>query len=345
VTLASEALAFEAFGLSLRVTAPLPGIAVRQRPPRPEADVRIWLQCEPPLPERSTIESCVRYVSPERADSGQPNVVVRTLLAGAFLEVRYGDGVCFLIDKDGEDLWVSWPEDRTLEDAVVYLFGPALALALRLRQITCLHASAVVIDDAAVVFLGPAGAGKSTTAAAFRKLGFTVLADDVVALTPGEDGYVAQPAHPQLRLWPDTVAGLYGSADALPRLVPTDPVWDKRFLPLEGDALHHAAVPVGAIYTLETSLGGDDDLPIAPLTPRSALITLASNTYLNYLLNAETRAADFRVLTWIARHVPMRTAHVGRDLRHINRLTDAILRDFRTCRDSSAPSGGVTPLS
>ena len=46
------------------------------------------------------------------------------------------------------------------------------------------------------------------------------------------DGRVhVQPAYPQLRLWPDSVAMLYGAPDVLPPLTPT---WDKRALALTG---------------------------------------------------------------------------------------------------------------
>ena len=42
-----------------------------------------------------------------------------------------------------------------------------MGFVMLLRGIVCLHASAIAIDDEAIALLGPAGSGKSTTAAAF----------------------------------------------------------------------------------------------------------------------------------------------------------------------------------
>ena len=43
-----------------------------------------------------------------------------------------------------------------------------------------------------------------------------VLADDIVALSEQGEILRVRPAYPQLRLWPESVAFLYGSSDALP---------------------------------------------------------------------------------------------------------------------------------
>ena len=94
---------------------------------------------------------------------------------------------------------------------------------------SCLHASAVAIEGRAVAIVGPSGAGKSSTAAAFARLGYPVLSDDIVALTGDGQRFHVQPAYPRVRLWPSAVTSLFGSRDALPRIVPD---WEKRYLPL-----------------------------------------------------------------------------------------------------------------
>jgi dephospho-CoA kinase len=58
-----------------------------------------------------------------------------------------------------------------------------------LRGVVCLHASAVAIGDEAIALLGPAGSGKSTTAAAFAERGYSVLAEDVVTLDDRGDHF------------------------------------------------------------------------------------------------------------------------------------------------------------
>src|SRR5262249_22183040 len=138
----------------------------------------------------------------------------------------------------------------TLEDTATYLLGPVLGFILRLRGVTCLHASAVAICDQAIAILGPAGAGKSTTAASFARAGYKVLTDDIVALDERGDAFLVQPAYPRVRLWSESVNALFGTEDALPLLTPT---WDKRYLDLQANisCFQEHPLPLAAIYLLD----------------------------------------------------------------------------------------------
>jgi hypothetical protein len=83
-----------------------------------------------------------------------------------------------------------------------------LASAARL----VLHASAVEIRGRAVGFVGPAGAGKSTIAAALVRRGATTLTDDALVIDARRSRPLAVPAYPGLRLWPDSRAIVGASA-------------------------------------------------------------------------------------------------------------------------------------
>ena len=81
------------------------------------------------------------------------------------------------------------------------LLGPALVLALALRGVWCLHASAAVFGGRTFVFLGESGQGKSTLAAYLsgeRK--WRLVADDILPVTIGPAGMVAWPHFPQRKL-------------------------------------------------------------------------------------------------------------------------------------------------
>ncbi|HVR38367.1 MAG TPA: hypothetical protein VMU84_04675, partial [Thermoanaerobaculia bacterium] len=99
----------------------------------------------------------------------------------------YADKTRFVVARDGSAIWCTW--ETTAEDAATYLLGPILAFVVRLRGALALHASAVLVDDRAIVFAAPPGGGKSTLAAAFARRGHAVLADDVVRLEPGRRAY------------------------------------------------------------------------------------------------------------------------------------------------------------
>jgi hypothetical protein len=67
----------------------------------------------------------------------------------------------------------------------------ALPLAATLRGLEVMHAAGVVLDGRAVLLIGPAGAGKSSLAAALVRAGGQLLGDDVVALRLSEGALVA----------------------------------------------------------------------------------------------------------------------------------------------------------
>jgi hypothetical protein len=82
------------------------------------------------------------------------------------------------------------------------LAGPALVLALALRGIWCLHASAALYNGDLIVFLGESGQGKSTLAAylATDNPGWCRVADDILPVTINSGGVMAWPRFPQLKL-------------------------------------------------------------------------------------------------------------------------------------------------
>ena len=98
------------------------------------------------------------------------------------------------------------------------LLGPALVLALALRGVWCLHASAAVFGGHTFVFLGESGQGKSTLAAYLsgeRK--WRLVADDILPVTIGPAGMVAWPHFPQRKLSMQAQPGT-----RLPKWLPVD---------------------------------------------------------------------------------------------------------------------------
>jgi len=98
------------------------------------------------------------------------------------------------------------------------LSGICLILALALRRIFVLHASAVLHNGAAIAFAGDSGAGKSTLAAHAESASMTAfkrLADDLLPLCLDEaNGISVRPSFPQLKLTageqtPSTLHGEY----------------------------------------------------------------------------------------------------------------------------------------
>jgi hypothetical protein len=268
------------------------------------------------------------YVSPNCNEQGHPTLRVGTFAEGAYFVLVYGDGVRFAVGRFGREVWMDWPETSTLEDAATYLMGPVMGFVLRLRGTVSLHASAVGIGDRAIAFVGEGGAGKSTTAAAFACIGYGVLSDDLVPLADEGDRFLAKPGYPRVNLWPDSVRGLLGSEDALPRITPT---WEKRFLAL-GEGSHRfedRPLPLGAVYVLAPRDSGAPERSFETMTPSSALITLVANTYVNYLLDAKMRGHEFDVLSRLVAGVPVITVKPPDDPSRLREFCEAIATDAR----------------
>jgi hypothetical protein len=320
------------FGLQVWSNQPIPGL-----PPLPGVagiDVRVWLGVMPANSGNGGgAASQAFYASGSHSAGEEPVLQVWRVAGGKYFRFQYRDGTEFLIERSGTEIWSTWPEPWTLEDTAVYLLGPVFGFLLRLRGVVCLHASAVAVDGRAVVLLGPAGAGKSTTAAAFAGSGFPVLSDDIVAIEERREGFLVHPGNPRLRLWPDSVRALFGTPDALPRLTPN---WDKLYLDLSpGSRFEPRSLPLDSVYVLRERQDNGVSPCITGVTAREGLIDLIANTYANNLLDPGMRAHEFRLLSRLGASVPLRRVLPHSDPTSLSRLCEVILDDHR-CRTSLA---------
>lgn len=262
------------------------------------------------------------YASPYQDELGNPALTIWKLAGSRYLRLAYLDGTQFWLDREGREVWTTWPDNLTLEDTATYLLGPVLGILLRLRGVTCLHASAVAFGETAVAFVGSEGAGKSTTAAALARRGHAVLSDDVVALAERKGSFFVHPAYPYLSLWPESVKSLYGSAEALPRFSAN---YEKRCLSLPKQELRfeERALPLAAIYILGDRRG--DPAPmVEELTPQKAFLSLVANTFATNTLDNGMRAKEFEILSRLAPRVPIRALYAHQDAGRLGDLCDLL---------------------
>jgi hypothetical protein len=323
------------FGLKVRSNLPIPGLALHGTN-SDAVDVELHLGILPNSKGEIPADSEeLTYTSSYTDENGNPALRIWKTAGGEFLRLAYYDGVQFWLEREGKSLWAVWPANSTLEDTASYLLGPVFGLLLRLRGVTCLHASAVSIDNRCVAFVGAEGAGKSTTAAAFARQGFGVISDDVAALVEDPEGFRVVPAYPHLCLWPDSVEMLYGSAEALPRF---STGWEKRRLALgkQGTRFESRSLPLGAIYLL-----GDRRPDQAPFVegvgPQAGLLALVADTFANKILDRELRALEFAVLGRLVTTVPIRRIYPHSQASRFEDLCAVIREDFSSlCSPTSA---------
>jgi hypothetical protein len=317
--------AYSAFGISLRSNVPLPGLTQVQNPPVAPV-VNLHLGMSPSNDSDFFGQEVIWYTSAILNSDGEPALHIWKSSNNDFLRLAYCDGMQFWIDKNRTNVWAVWPDTSSLEDAAIYLFGPVLGILLRLRGEICLHASAVAIGGRVAVFAGDAGAGKSTTAAAFARKGHPVVSDDIIRLVEREGIFYVQPAFPHVSLWPESVEFLFGSSQALTRF---STAWEKRDLPLgqRGTRFEAHALPVGAIYILGDRTS--DPAPyVAELSSQSALMGLVANSYGTRILDLEMRAREFEFLARLATAAPVRRLIPHSDPSRLDLLCRIVQEDF-----------------
>ena len=311
------------YGLGIVTNSIIPGVPASTIA---SEDLRISFGSLPAwLQELNAAQSEACYVADYKSECGEPALRVFRLLHGEYYRFDYADETRFLIDRAGSEIWAEWSAPLTLEDTATYLLGPVLGFVMLLRGIVCLHASAIAIEDKAIALLGPAGSGKSTTAAAFAERGCKVLAEDVVTLDDRGDRFLVRPGYPCIRLWPPAVEALYGSETHLPRLTPN---WDKCYLDLS-ERFHPAPLPLAAIYHLGKR-HHDARAPYVESLDRSAgLMALVANTYATKLMDRQMRAHEFELLTRVVGTIALRRITPHADPARLNELCITILNDIR----------------
>lgn len=330
-----------AYGLHVAANLPIPGLPLRTY--TEIADVQVCLGDRTVSPIRTAKLLEFFYTAPACTGGEEPCLRVARDSGGKYFVFFYRDGARFAVERRGREVWADWPENYTLEDACTYLLGPVMGLVLRLRGITCLHASAIAAGDYAVAFAGSPGAGKSTLAAALAQRGFPVLSDDIVALAEEEAGFHVQPGYPRLNLWPDSVRSLFGFEDALPPITPT---WDKRYLRLDEDGedscrFAKQPLPLRAIYFLDAREASLSDPVIEQVAGREAFMALVANTYLNYLLDRHMRSREFDVLARVAASIPMRRVRYSANPSALASLCETIVADAARLNTAKEPSESI----
>ena len=319
------------YGLGIAADKAIPGVPSS---PISSVDVCITFGSLPSwLDEVSSPEIETSYIADTRDESGNAVLRVFRVLEGKYFRFCYADQTEFLVDLSGSEIWARWPDTLTLEDTTTYLLGPIMGFVMLLRGVVCLHASAVVIGDEAIALLGPAGSGKSTTAAAFADRGYSILAEDVVTLDDCSDHFLVRPAYPCIRLWPASVKALYGTEADLPRLTPN---WEKRYLDLteRPEQFQQQPLRLAAIYHLDQRRDAAEAPFIKGLDKSEALMSLIANTYATKLMDKQMRAREFDLLTRVLDNVPIKRVTPHADPIRIPELCDRILSNFASLKPS-----------
>ena len=246
--------------------------------------------------------------------------------------LRFPDLFEFRISPDGRSVAFAQLERSTAESFETYLLGHVLSYALVKQGYEPLHATTVVVDGAAIAFLGSSGRGKSTLAAAFLHAGHQLLTDDLLLIRQVDGILCALPGPPRVKLYPDI------ARQFLPRQAssaPMNPDTEKLIIPLERHQAHVGGAPIQGFVVLDECEPGATGVRLSRLSGSEAVLQLLGATFNTRLVTpARLRRQFLAAREWAAR-IGVRRIEYPRALSDIDQVRDAIVSEVRA---STLPS-------
>ena len=232
----------------------------------------------------------------------------------------------FCLVREGREVILRPAPDADMDEVALFIQTTVMQLLLYQRGYFLLHGSAVDINGGAIVFIARSTGGKSTLAAFMNTLGFSVIADDLVAIRIDDDGMVIIPSKPHLRLWPDAATYVGKDVEQLPRVLPT---MEKRILQIDHDA-NDTDVPLRRIYVLDFGTA----LEIQPLNFQDSFQHLFKNmTFAIFYANELERFRDKSLKLMsdcakVARTISVARLQRPRSLELLPQIAGMIVRDM-----------------
>jgi hypothetical protein len=229
--------------------------------------------------------------------------------------------ICHILDQSQQDL------------AALHILPAVISIWMEMKdRFVSMHASAVVVDQQAIAFLGHSRHGKSTLAATFTQAGYPLLTDDILLVEDIEGEFKARPGYPFMRLWPDEAklfTGVYEEFE------PIQKGYDKRRVPIgyqHFGKFIDRATPLGCIYLAQRRNSDEESesIHITLLPPRQAVIDLIRFAYSSRLSEAlgrnDTRLDFFARL---AGQVHVRRLSFPSGHKHLPAVLSALLADLQ----------------
>lgn len=227
------------------------------------------------------------------------------------------DRVGTFLVREGSDVIVE-PEPGVPDDDLhPFLTGPVLSVLLHQRGFLVLHASAVVIGDEAVAFLGAKGDGKSTLAAHFQVRGHRLIGDDIVPLRLEDNRPVVAGGFPRIKLYNDSIEAVGEDPSAFPVI--------HRFVEKRSfqylDRFSAEPVPLHSLYIL----GESENVGLEKLGDAAAFIEITRHTYVNRFLKAlEAEDRHFQQCRQLVSKLPVWRLDRPRDFAVMNEVCELI---------------------
>jgi hypothetical protein len=264
---------------------------------------------------------------PERLDD--PVLTTPSLQLDASGTVLYRiRGVAAYLVERGSSITISPELPREAPDLRLFLLGSVFGFLCHQRGVLPVHAAAVEIDGRAVAFAGSSGAGKSTLAAAFRRRGFRLLADDVTPIAMDEMRFL--PGLRRIRLWSDSARAAEWPTERLERCRAGLEKFSQAF----DDGFVTAPLAPQALFHLSQAQSDEGSFMVNRLHGTTALKQLSRHVYRRRALavavgKEEAMSRVVRAAAGIPRHFELRRQF---GYSQLDSTIDAIVDTVRSSR-------------
>ena len=299
------------YGLTLKSAVPLP--CQTAEPSLASPDITL-VECGP-----GEIEQACRQ---ERISFREEGFWQSSIFADGSAHVAWKEHFEFVVSAGAEQ--ILWRKLQNVPNEVffTYFLGQVFSYCLLARGVEPLHATAMLVNDQAIAFLGDSGAGKSTLAATFLQKGYTLLTDDVLALAFKGEGVWVRPGIARVKLNPDSADAVFSGR----RSIPMNSFTNKMIFALQDSQHGNREVPLRALYVLPHK-PSQSRIMVRRLSGRASFLPIVQNTFNDTVLHPDRLKQQFAFAARLASLIPIKRLSYPRRLDLLPSVADAILTD------------------
>ena len=236
-----------AYGLGIRSRIPLPELSSSDV----KCDVYITIEDDFHIPQCARGKHSYHKLTPDEA-------------------ILFDRDIGLFLIRKGRQVVINPTPAANMRTIQLYVVGVVMTFLLHQRGHLVLHANSVRVGCNGILFLGPRGCGKSSTAAALYSNGNGIIADDVTAIEFDEDLVKVPTGYPQLKISRETASLLGYNPEKLIPLPPAIPKLGFR----TNNRFSNVYTPLKHVYLLKNG----PSFEISPVRAKDAFLELIQNS-------------------------------------------------------------------
>lgn len=249
------------------------------------------------------------------------------------IEYCFHDEVWLSFNLKANNKLVYYAQKKSVSQETIDVIskGAVLKLWFQINQIYALHASGIRVGSEIILFVGPKGAGKSTTAAYFGLMGYPIWCDDYCVLEKREGQFFAFPGESSVKVKNDTIEGLSLPTCHIKSLYLPEPEIESLTIPVDTfkllyrnnvDLVGRIPLKVRSVYFLN---GRGVETVIRPYNVVESLKMLMKEIMIPEVVSKEYRSYYFSESIKFLNETESYEVHASNNLREMQVLFKSIL--------------------